>query len=452
MHSTDTFSACVTTVFFFFGRRLSWPLLTTLPPSPPSVSANLADAAPKESSNNTVRYAGAAVVFALGLFAVVSFQSTALPMNAVTLGQDAAPGGGLAAAEADRRTAAAAAALASQTAKNAKDAKEKADRVFAEANAEAEKLQKLAVQARKDYEIAKGDNAADGALATSGIQALEDDALAQDAKLTSVTATYEAARTTYQNSTDMIVTLTNELEAAKSATADAQSKYDSASATADAAKSTADELSKAAEDLNAQSQADKAVGEEDISAAATRADAVATAADKARAAEIVAAKAKKAAADALDALNAAKLFQKTAQESLDAENARNKVLAAQSNQAEQDMIQQSHVTALAKTAAADAKATSESGYYNSSTSTSMMEDAANKAEEKAAIAATVAATREAEAKAAAVAYQAAEDANAIAASQLALAEAQVKVEEKKIEASKNLIGGGGAPGPAASTA
>ena len=39
-------------------------------------------------------------------------------------------------------------------------------------------------------------------------------------------------------------------------------------------------------------------------------------------------------------------------------------------QAEQDMIQQSHVTALAKTAAADAKATSESSFYNSSTSTS----------------------------------------------------------------------------------
>jgi len=46
-------------------------------------------------------------------------------------------------------------------------------------------------------------------------------------------------------------------------------------------------------------------------------------------------------------------------ESLDAENARNKVMAATSNQAEQDMIQESHVTALAKTAAADAKATSE---------------------------------------------------------------------------------------------
>jgi len=46
-------------------------------------------------------------------------------------------------------------------------------------------------------------------------------------------------------------------------------------------------------------------------------------------------------------------------------------------------IQESHVTALAKTAAADAKATSETSFYNSSSSTSQMEDAAKKAEEKA---------------------------------------------------------------------
>ena len=51
-----------------------------------------------------------------------------------------------------------------------------------------------------------------------------------------------------------------------------------------------------------------------------------------KAAEIVAAKSKKTAADALDLLNAAKLFQKTAQESLDAENARNKVGRCKLNQ------------------------------------------------------------------------------------------------------------------------
>jgi hypothetical protein len=67
---------------------------------------------------------------------------------------------------------------------------------------------------------------------------------ARDAKLTSVTATYEAARTTYQNSTDKIVVLTTELDTAKAATATAQAKYDTDSATADAAKAKADELSK----------------------------------------------------------------------------------------------------------------------------------------------------------------------------------------------------------------
>ena len=73
-----------------------------------------------------------------------------------------------------------------------------------------------------------------------------------------------------------------------------------------------------------------------------------------------------------------------------------------------------------------------------------MEDAANTAVERASIAATVAATRDAEAKAAAVAYRAAADADAIAQAQLALAESQVKVEEKKLAAAKNMIAEPGA--------
>ena len=165
---------------------------------------------------------------------------------------------------------------------------------------------------------------------------------------------------------------------------------------------------------------------------------------EAKAAEIVAARAEKSAADALDALNGAKLTRKTAEESLVDEKTRNRRLAVASTQAEQDMIQQSHVTSLARVAAADAKANAESGFYNSSSSSSQMEDAANKAEERASIAATVAATRDAEAKAAAVAYRAAADADAIAQAQLALAESQVKVEEKKLAAAKNMIAEPGA--------
>ena len=60
-----------------------------------------------------------------------------------------AASGSLSSAEAARRTAAAASALAKQTMINAKDSKELADAVYAEAQAEAEKLEKLAIQARK---------------------------------------------------------------------------------------------------------------------------------------------------------------------------------------------------------------------------------------------------------------------------------------------------------------
>jgi hypothetical protein len=50
---------------------------------------------------------------------------------------------------------------------------------------------------------------------------------------TSVSPCKEAARTSYQHSTDKIVVLTTELGSATAATAAAQAKYDAASATAD---------------------------------------------------------------------------------------------------------------------------------------------------------------------------------------------------------------------------
>ena len=53
---------------------------------------------------------------------------------------------------------------------------------------------------------------------------------------------------------------------------------------------------------------------------------------------------------------------KTAMEALDAEKTRNKRLAVASTQAEQDMIQQTHQTSLARVAAADAKSTAETGF------------------------------------------------------------------------------------------
>lgn len=417
--------------------------------------------------SSVLKYVAAACFVVVGVIAVTSQTGIPMPMLGEELADSPTPvadasaaSGSLSSAEAARRTAAAASALAKQTMINAKDSKELADAVYAEAQAEAEKLEKLAIQARKDATLASGDNTDANAAATSGIEELENQALAEDTTLTATTQTYEAARATYQASTDLIVVRKSELDTAKANTATAQKDYDDASAAAAAAKEKADTLSVAAADLNAASQADSSVGEEEASAAISRAQKVADAAQAAKTAEIAAADAKELAADKLNTLNEKKLLQKTAQETLDAEIARNKVLAIESNQKEQDMIEQSHVTALAKTAAADAKKVSHAAFFNASATMSSMDDAASMAEEAAAKASTIARTRDAEAKAATAAYKASVDANEIAQAQLALAERTVEVEEKRITAAKNaasvdtqvaIEASGPAPGPAAST-
>ena len=389
-----------------------------------------------------MRWAAAAAVGSLALFAAVSVGQMA-PAGAALWARPGAALGvsedSLAIAESHRRTTAANEAESVQTARNMRDAKEMADAVLAEAEAEAERLAKLAAQKRKDFEVAKADTVEEGEEATSGIQALEDDATAKDAELTSRTTAYEATRAAYANSTAAIVTLGKELEKATAASAAASAVHEKDLATAKTAKQTADNLSEQANALNAKTQADPKTGEVSAEEAKKRAKEVAAAAGKAKAAEIVAARAEKKAADSADVVAHAELLVKTATEALDAEKSRNKRLAVSSTQAEQDMIQQSHQTSLARVAAADAKSTAESGFYNASSVRSEMEDAAKKAEEDAALAANVAATRAAEAKKAEVVAKAAEDAAAVVQSQLALAESEVKVELAKAAAARNMI-------------
>ena len=389
-----------------------------------------------------MRWAAAAAVGSLALFAAVSVGQMA-PAGAALWARPGAALGvsedSLAIAESHRRTTAANEAESVQTARNMRDAKEMADAVLAEAEAEAERLAKLAAQKRKDFEVAKADTVEEGEEATSGIQALEDDATAKDAELTSRTTAYEATRAAYANSTAAIVTLGKELEKATAASAAASAVHEKDLATAKTAKQTADNLSEQANALNAKTQADPKTGEVSAEEAKKRAKEVAAAAGKAKAAEIVAARAEKKAADSADVVAHAELLVKTATEALDAGKSRNKRLAVSSTQAEQDMIQQSHQTSLARVAAADAKSTAESGFYNASSVRSEMEDAAKKAEEDAALAANVAATRAAEAKKAEVVAKAAEDAAAVVQSQLALAESEVKVELAKAAAARNMI-------------
>ena len=407
-------------------------MLTSPPPSSHTVIA-------PSSPQRAVRWAAAAAIGSLALFAAVSVGQVA-PMslaafNPSRLGQEDT----LANAEAQRRTAAANEAEATQTARNARDAQEMADAVQAEAEAEAERLTKYAAQKRKDFELAKADTADDGMEATSGIQLLEDEAMQDDADLTLKTTAYDATRAKYANSTASIETLTGELKTQTEAAAAQKAVHEKDVATATTAKTTADTLSKEANALNAKTQSDPATGEVTAAEAKSKADAVAKAAAKAKAAEIVAARAEKKAADSSDALSHEELVVKTATEAVDAEKARNKRLAVASTQAEQDMIQQSHITSLARVAATDAKSTAEGGFYNSSSVQSELGDAADKAEEDAKIASDVAATRAAEAKKAALVAQAAEDSAAVSKSQLALAESEVKVEQAKIAAAKNII-------------
>ena len=102
------------------------------------------------TTSRTIRWASAALVGCLGVLAVVSAGAPAVlgAPSANPASARASPRRRLTAARPPR------AAESAQSWRNARAALETADAVFAEANAEAERLQKLAVQARKDYELA----------------------------------------------------------------------------------------------------------------------------------------------------------------------------------------------------------------------------------------------------------------------------------------------------------
>lgn len=309
--------------------------------------------------------------------------------------------------------------------------------MYAAAQAEAEKAERLAIQAAREFEASVGEDEDAADAATDGIQNLEDEALAEDATLTAETETYTSARAAYQESTDAIVDLEKALEAAKTAEVAAKSAHDEKAKIAAESKKAADVAHVAAEAANQKAQNEQAVGEEAPEAAIARAKSVADAAANAQAAQIKAAHEMENAADALNALNAAKLTLKTATETLEAEKARNKVLAADSNASEQRMIEQSHITALAKTAAADAKVTSLTSYFNASATMSGKKDAADRAQEAADKANQIAKVRLAESRTAEKAMRKAADADDIAQAQVVLAERTVEVEEKKLQAMKN---------------
>jgi hypothetical protein len=375
---------------------------------------------------------GVAVV-ALGLVAVVvSGNLGAISGSLATLGQgQAAEGteGAYESAEAVRRNAAAEAAFAKQISVNAKTAAETADSVYAAAQAEAEKLNRLASQATRSYELASVEDRDAGDAATMGTQETEDDALGEDATLVAVTATYTAAREEYQASTDALVVLSLARSEASASAEAANAARAATSETADAAKSQADAAHITAAKANLDAQLAKEVGEEKPGAAIARAEGVARASAGAKAAEIAAGKAGRSFSDSVATFEGAKSF--------DIEQARNAELARVSTETEARMIDQSDRAAKAKTAAAHRVATSVGLYLDASVMKAEMKDKADKALEAAATATAVAKTRAEESKAATSMARARSDAYDVSAAELVLAERTVEVETMKMRAVRN---------------
>ena len=386
-----------------------------------------------------MRVVAGAALGALGLAAVVAsgHASGVTGFSLATLGAAEGSQEAFATADAVRRNAAAQATLAKQTALNAKTAAEEAEATYAAAQADAEKLDRLAAQAMRSYELASVDDRDAADAATIGTQQTEDDALEEDAELSALTATYTAAREEYQASTEALVTLTKAKAAATAATRKAEATYAEASKTAEASKKAADTAHVSAAKANQDAQRAEEVGEEKPEQAIARAKSVADKSSAAKAAEIAAGKDARVAADALAALESAKLVEKTATETLDIEQARNAELSAASTEAEARMIDQSDLAAKAKTAAADLTQTSVGAYFDASVTKAEMKDKADKAAEAAKRAEAIAATRAEESKAAQQKARAASDASDVAEAELVLAERTLEVEEKKMLAIKN---------------
>ena len=388
-----------------------------------------------------MRVAAGVALGALGLAAVVA-SGHASGASLATLGFGEGSEAAYDQADSVRLNAAAQATLAKQTALNAKSAAEAADATYADAQAEA-RLDRLAAQATRSYELASVDDreAADAAIV--GTQATEDEALESDAELSALTATYTAARGEYQASTDALVVLTSAKAAATASTRKAEATYAEARKAADASKTASDTAHVVAAKANQDAQKAKEVGEEKPEQAIARAKSVADTSSAAKAAEIAAGKDKRVAADALAALESAKLLEKTATETLDIEQARNAELSAASTEAEARMIDQSDVAAKAKTAAAEATQTSVGAYFSASVTKAEMKDKADKAAEAAKKAEAIAVTRAEESKVAQHKARAAADAADVADAELLLAERTPEEEEKKKLAIKNAEAAGG---------
>ena len=227
---------------------------------------------------------------------------------------------------------------------------------LAAAEAEANKADQDVQQKEIEEQNAQLDvrTAAAEAAAGSQAEALEDTAKLETAGLAENKRSYLLTRGEYEASTALVATRKAELASAAKATEEARKKYAAAKKLADDAKTEADAMAKAAKEHLEATKNAAVVGEETFQEGVQRSQQMAQITAAATSQEIKAGDLAVAAADAQKKLDDATLFQKTAQETLDAETARNAELKKASNAEQKTFIDASDVAAKDATAAADA--------------------------------------------------------------------------------------------------
>ena len=230
-----------------------------------------------------------------------------------------------------------------------------ADRLAA-AEAEANKADQDVQQKEIEEQAAQLDvrTAAAEAAAGSQAEALEDAAKVETAGLAEDKRSYLLTRGEYEASTALVATRKTELGSAAKATESARKAFVAAKKLADDAKAEADAMAKAAKEHLEATKNAAVVGEETFQQGVQRSQQMAQITAAATSQEIKAGDLAVAAADAQKKLDEATLFQKTAQETLDTETARNAELKAASNAEQKSFIDASDVAAKDATAAADA--------------------------------------------------------------------------------------------------
>lgn len=232
-----------------------------------------------------------------------------------------------------------------------------ADDKLKAATAEREKAEAMLRQADIDLDQAKTDYATAQAAASQGglSDAAQDIAKENTATLSSEKRTYLNTRDKYSESTALVAKDQELLQKAKDASAAAMAAYTEKHEAANANRAKSEQMARAMIDHNRDTKAAAEVGEESTSDGVQRSQTMAQISAAATQQEILATDLQTEASILKQKWDNRLLEQKTAQETLDAEVARNAALAIESNKMQKNFIDASHIAAIDATAAADAK-------------------------------------------------------------------------------------------------